>query len=201
MASKTSKDLFRLFFGLDRAHGVYNPGGQVERGEKVQGRAMTVSAPLTPELWSEHLKGKKGLGIVPIRDDNTCGWGAIDVDKYTIQLEDISRQLADEPFVVCRSKSGGAHIYVFVSEPVPAAEMKAKLGELSQAIGYGNSEIFPKQSELRPGDVGNWINMPYFGGRDTTRYAIQNGQAIPEPAQFVKLILSKMMTRGEPSMS
>ena len=40
---------------------------------------------MTKEHWLQHLKGEAYYGSVPIRDDNTCSWGVIDVDRYNIQ--------------------------------------------------------------------------------------------------------------------
>jgi hypothetical protein len=38
-------------------------------------------------------------------------------------------------------------------------------------IGHGGVEIFPKQDTLKVGEVGNWINLPYFDAEETIRYA------------------------------
>ena len=71
--------------------------------------------------------------------------------------------------MVCCSKSGGAHIYLFVSEPVRAKEMQIKLKEIAVFLGFGESEIFPKQIELSSKGTGNFLNLPYnhpeFPGR------------------------------------
>ena len=35
----------------------------------------------------DHLDGKEpSLGIIPIKDDNTCTWGAIDIDVPMMDL-------------------------------------------------------------------------------------------------------------------
>lgn len=62
------------------------------------------------------------------------------------------------PLVVCRSKSGGAHCFLFAKEWVEAKDMQMALRHLSSALGYGESEIFPKQIKLNldRGDVGNF---------------------------------------------
>ena len=46
-------------------------------------------------------------------------------------------------------------------------------------LGYGGSEVFPKQIELKSEeDTGNFLNLPYFNGDDTTRYSFDHdGQA------------------------
>ena len=71
---------------------------------------------------------------------------------------------------------------MFLTEPVPAKQLQAKLSEIAACLGYGTSEIFPKQTKVLvdKGDLGNWLNMPYFGGDKSTRYALdKNGEALP----------------------
>jgi hypothetical protein len=182
---------FELFRGLDRAHGVYEipqgrPGGGGGKKGKVEGRAATIQAPPTAELWEAHLAGERGLGIVPITDDATCNFGAIDVDKYgteAIPLEEMEARVASFklPLLPTRTKSGGIHLYIFTRTPLPAELIRARLTEWAVALGFGGSEIFPKQSHLLTGaDTGNWINMPYFGGAngDTVRYGIFKGKPL-----------------------
>lgn len=174
-------DFFELFAGLDRAHGRYDVQGTTDlAGQKKTGRATTIKEPLTVELWEEHLAGQRGLGVIPIRDDGTVSWGVIDVDAYDLDLNLLEKKITKFPLVLCRSKSGGGHVFCFTSEPVSAALMKSKLEEVASGLGYGGSEVFPKQTEVLKdrGDLGNWLNMPYFAVDRTTRYGIRNGKAI-----------------------
>lgn len=173
--------MMSLFHGLQRAHGTY----RVERHDsdtgKNTGKARTLKEPITMKKWRQHLRGEIGLGIVPIDDDDTCRFGAIDVDVYDLNIEALSRRVdkMNLPFVTCRTKSGGAHLYVFFSEPVPAKIVKDRLLELAIVLGFPTSEVFPKQYEIRTkDDIGNWINMPYFGGDKTTRYAVVDGESM-----------------------
>lgn len=176
-----------LFRGLSRAHGVYQlpPGRTTTKrkagGNKLEGKAHTVQEPVTVALWERHLQGKQGLGIVPIMDDAACWFGAIDVDQYDVKIEELEAQCATLglPLLPTRTKSGGVHLYVFFKEPVPAKLVRARLGEWAILVGYGGSEIFPKQDELLNGqDTGNWINMPYFEAAATERYGILNGKPL-----------------------
>src|ERR1039458_9974420 len=73
-----------LFAGCERAHGTYG-AISLDKGRsdgKVKGQAATRREPLTDALWAQHLAGTYGVGVIPIRDDSTCTWGAIDVDVY-----------------------------------------------------------------------------------------------------------------------
>ena len=167
------------FAGLDRAHGRYTIKGT--KGRKVDGAASLVREPLTTEAWTAHLGGKVGVGVVPIRDDATCRWGAIDVDDYDVDHDAIERAARGLkfPLVVCRSKSGGAHLFLFLSEPVPAELVRAKLMEMALALGFAGVEVFPKQAKLASKkDFGSWLNMPYFDAAQTARYATWRGKAL-----------------------
>ena len=187
-----AEKFMQLFAGLDRAYGTYDLSRATTlENNKVQGLAITKTAPVTLELWERHLAGKgDGLGIVPIRDGNTCIFGVIDVDTYPLDLRAIVAKLRQHniPMLVIRSKSGGAHIYIFTKRPVSAVKMKSKLGEVASFLGYGNCEIFPKQTQLLTdkGDTGNWINMPYFNGTRGMRYALDiDGNALSPEAFLI----------------
>lgn len=174
-----------LFEGYSNAYGTYDKTDHNERKGKLEIKqsAKTLRSPVTRKLWEEHIAGRNPIGIIPIRDNNTCLWGCIDVDQYGLDHAEIYHKIDKNnlPMVVCRSKSGGAHIFLFSSEPVSAEVMIATLGEISAILGYGSSEIFPKQHlvHIDRGDLGSWLNMPYFGGDETTRYAVKkNGMAM-----------------------
>ena len=182
------------FAGLDSAHGTYDMSRTTVRedGKKSGERAaVTKHSPVTLELWKSHLLGEgAGLGIVPIRRDNTCVFGAIDVDVYPTTHQVIAARLerSDLPLIVCRTKSGGAHMYLFSRSPVPASSMVRKLNEVASFLGYGDCEKFPKQTQIlvEQGDCGQWLNMPYFGGTRGMRYAVDaNGDGL-SPEQFLE---------------
>lgn len=173
-----------LFAGYTEAYGTYNNiDKQRDNGKRV-GDAFTVRRPVTVDLWKQHLSGENGIGIIPVRDDATAVFGAIDVDVYDQDAARVAALLVrlKLPLIPCRSKSGGVHAYLFCKDPVPASKMQEKLREVAALMGYGTSEIFPKQARIHnadSGDLGSWINMPYFSGDITTRYALlPNGDPI-----------------------
>jgi hypothetical protein len=167
-----------LFAGLNRVHGSYTLSGESDDRGKVGGAAVTKHTPVTLALWEAHLQGQAGLGIVPIRDDNTCVFGVIDIDVYA-ELDHIAiaknLERLSLPLVPIRSKSGGCHIYLFSTVPVAASLFRKKLQGVAAALGFGQSEIFPKQSKLMPTEGGSWINCPYFNAESLTcsRYALR----------------------------
>lgn len=177
---------FKLFDGLDRAHGIFTIAQS--NGVKVGGKARTEQTPPTLELWRQHLEGTLGLGVVPIREDNTCRFGAVDIDVYPLDLAVLAREIASlkMPLVVCRTKSGGAHLYLFTREPVPAELLRGRLMEWAIALGYAGVEVFPKQVRLAgPKDIGNWINMPYLAGARSVRYAVDADGKRLSPEAFL----------------
>lgn len=188
------------FAGLERAHGTYEIGAgtRADAKNKLKGKALTKLEPVTIALWEDHIAGKQGIGIVPIRDDASCVFGAIDIDAYDgLDLPALEAKCSGLglPLIVCRSKSGGAHLYLFAAEALTAAEVRGSLVEWATALGYPKVEVFPKQIAMAgANDIGNWINMPYFDSERTTRYAIHAGKAI-SAEQFLQLAQQRAVDR------
>ncbi len=156
------------FAGLSRGHGRFTPNGKRDKRGKVEGRFEWVKTGGATELdWAAHLAGKRGLGIPPLRDDGTARWGSIDVDTYPVKWPLLEARVAKLklPLVLCETKSGGAHAYLFLSEAVSAPEVRTTLAAWARALGCKpDTEIFPKQDVLTgPKDWGSWLNMPYYG--------------------------------------
>jgi hypothetical protein len=199
--------MMALFEGYHGAHGTHgnmsqssSKGGKME----IKGTARTVREPVTEQLWQDHIDGVRPLGIIPIREDSMCLWGCIDVDKYDISHAQVVAEIQKRslPLVVCRTKSGGVHAFLFLSHPTPAADLRDTLREISAVMGWGDSEVFPKQVEILSdkGDLGNWLNMPYLGGDQTTRYCVKpngNGMSLSE---FIGFAESKRTTLDEVSV-
>jgi len=189
--------MMRLFKGYHDAYGVCNlTGGQREDG-KENYQAATKRMPLTIKHWEDHLNGKQGLGIIPIDENDQVNFAVIDIDLYNID----PRKVIDEvnkhefPLVPMRSKSGGLHLVMFFKEPMNADEVVPKLRDIASFIGYGDSEIFPKQTKvlLDRGDLGIWINMPYFDSGQTMRYGYtEYGKALTIE-KFIKVATNKIV--------
>lgn len=160
------------------------------------GKMHTTYVPLTADDWGRHLKGIEGFGGVPILDDATCFWAAIDIDNHgqdedtPIAPIDEKLRLANIPLIPCRSKSGGVHCYLFLNKSLSAAKIRIQMGKWAAYLGYPKAEIFPKQASLRLSAgkmaLGNWINLPYLGGDLTERYAYWKGEKL-KVNEFVEL--------------
>lgn len=160
-----------LFKGGNHAYGLWHP----EDGAK------TVKGAVPPSAYEEHLAGKLGLGLVPVNENGLCRFAAIDVDVDTVDHQELFKKVEQRnmPLNVCRSKSGGAHLYLFVKEPgLPATAIQGVLERWAVVLGYPGVEIFPKQSRVSQKNIGNWINLPYFGGDKSNRYAVGRSGAL-----------------------
>ena len=176
MSVANFKDIFK---GLDRARGVTYVDKKGEDGQKIKGKSFVTREKVTDDLWNKHLQGiEPSLGIIPINDDNKCRWGCIDIDSYAgFDHKKLINKIKELklPLVVFRSKSGGAHVFLFTEVPVEAKIVRDKLLSISAVLGYGGAEVFPKQIELKSqDDTGNFLNLPYFNGDNTTRYAFKD---------------------------
>ncbi len=148
---------------------------------KVGSRNWTERGAPTLADYENHLNGVgPGLGIIMLRDDDTCLFGAIDCDVRALDHAKAEAAITrlGLPLVLCRSKSGGGHFYCFAPEPVEASTLRNRLDEWKALLGLAaKTETFPKQdTRFNDNDLGSWINLPYYGARDTKRYAVLGGQ-------------------------
>ena len=189
------------FSGLQRAYGTTTIIGLRDDGKNQVNSYVQHGEP-TVDLWEEHLGGEEpSLGIIPITDDNTCRWGCIDIDDFTIDLKTVNAELRKRefPLILCRSKSGGAHLFLFTKEYISAALMRLRLTEMAASLGFASHEVFPKQTQIlsERGDTGNFLNLPYFGGDSTTRYSLNEKGEVNTLEQFLDYADSKELTGKE----
>ncbi len=160
------KEFSKLFVGSSLAHGTWS---------KETGNMATLQSAAKEEDFRKHLEGELGLGIIPVNESGMCSFGAIDIDIDTINHSDLFNRvkLRNLPLNVCRSKSGGAHLYVFFKESQHASFVQILLKKWTALLGYpSKTEIFPKQSISTRLSLGNWINLPYFNSKNTVRYCV-----------------------------
>lgn len=139
---------------------------------------------MTPDVIECHLRGEDRVrpngrggsfvaGVYPLLFDDTCGFLAVDFDGEH-WVEDVQAFLAscrdvDVTAALERSRSGnGGHVWLFFSEPVPAAEAR-RLGTLlltrtmnrRPEIGFKSYDrLFPSQDSMPSGVFGNLIALP-----------------------------------------
>lgn len=170
-------DFKDMFTGNQQGYGVHTMSARNGWVHSMKKGGATAAA------YKAHLNGTQGLGIAPTMAGDVCLFGCIDWDEHHVTKEDVDLvgiaekvAVSKLPLVVCRSKGGGAHILAFFSEPVQASKCKALLTMFSQQLGISDTaEIFPKQTRVIEGQMGNTINLPYYECTNTERYAISNG--------------------------
>ena len=107
-----------IFDGLKSAYGTFRIDSKKADGKNT-GKASLLRNPRTTELWEGHLSGKgDSIGIIPINEDNQCVWGCIDIDQYPLDHKRLIEKIDQVglPLVICRSKSGGAHCFLFAKK-------------------------------------------------------------------------------------
>lgn len=203
MEEKNVLRFAQLFRGNERSFGQFTPNVPSSR------HSITEKGAYTLDHFESHLGGRKGLGLVPILDDGHCWFGAIDIDAHgdaddidLVALEKLVREL-DYPLTVCRSKSGGAHLYLFGNEPLRAPVVRKVLAKWAVQLGHGGCEVFPKQDHL-PVDkdtnerqLGNWLNLAWFDAEnpDTLRYTVEGGKRVGFE-HFLDIAESRRITPG-----
>ena len=185
------------FKGFEYAHGQTKIQEERVAG-KQKANSRIIREPLTEELVESHLKGILGVGSIPINENNKCNFGALDIDTYPLDLVALDKKLraAKVPCIVCRSKSGGAHIFFFFTEEILAGEFRDKASEIASYLGFGGCEIFPKQEQVlvERGDVGNFINLPYFDSEQTMRYAVKENGKNAKLTEFLTLVKKRSVS-------
>ena len=191
-----------IFEGNNSAYGIMKLTGEVTEKGKAVAKAFIKRAPVTDNLWQDHLDGKDpALGIIPINENNMCKWGCIDVDVYNLDHLALMRNIKGMgfPLVTFRSKSGGAHLFLFAKEFIPAGLMQSKLKAMAKALDFEGSEIFPKQTEIfmDRGDTGNFLNLPYHEGHKGLRYTFKAGGEAAKLEEFFDIYDEWAQTKEE----
>ena len=196
------EDFASLFSGNLRSYGQWNPAN---------GQMVTEKDEVTLAHYEAHLNGVMGLGVVPITDGGTVMFGCIDVDNHgkgsdgsDVDIAMLAEKIEHYrlPLVPTRSKSGGAHLYLFGSEYLPAKLVIRLLNSWRDMLQIKNHvDIFPKQDSLVTSggekSLGNWINLCYFDIRDTVRYAVDAKGTRMSFELFISYAQSKRVTVEE----
>jgi hypothetical protein len=191
-----------VFAGLQTAYGQTKITDELSENGKHEAKSFTKKEPVTDLLWQKHLNGDEpALGIVPIREDNRCKWGCIDIDTYPFDHKDFIKKIRDKdiPMILFRSKSGGAHVFLFAKEFVAASLMRERLKKIASTLGYAKAEIFPKQDYIRAdrGDTGSFLNVPYHGSDKSVRFAFDDEGEALKIEEFFKLYDKYSLTEKE----
>jgi len=76
-----------------------------------------------------------------------------------------------------------------MQQPIASKLVRSKLTDMSALIGHSNSEVFPKQSgiQIEKGDLGSFLNLPYFNSDKSVRYAIKDDATAATIEEFFEM--------------
>jgi len=144
-----------LFDGLDSAFGT--------------GAGRWIKRPPRPEDWVAHLQGRgPGMGIAPLRPDNTVKFAAIDLDEPDFDAAREMQTYIPGASFIERSRSGNSHVWVFFKGPIEAWVPMGILREATIAAGKNHVEVFPKNHDFSRVKLGNYVNLPHHGKQRPT---------------------------------
>jgi hypothetical protein len=157
--------MFDIFAGNTTSYGKDVP----KDGDPAAG-GMRVDEPLTVKLLEGHLRGEIGVGVYPTWHDPDgvlrASWGCCDIDtgdwSEAYMLSTALKAMGMVPHIE-RSRSKGWHIWVFPDRDVTAKGMRRALKVAYAAIELPAKEANPKSEQLKPGQVGNYVRLPYKG--------------------------------------
>jgi hypothetical protein len=132
---------------------------------------MRVDETLTVRHLESHLNGEIGIGVYPTHHNADgvlmASWGCCDIDTGDWQeawgLATALRSMNMTPHIE-RSRSKGWHIWIFPNALVTAGQMRRALKVAYAAIELPAKEANPKSEQLKPGQVGNYVRLPYKSG-------------------------------------
>ena len=172
------KKYIKIFDGYRAAYGLADFEHEEATVDPETGKIKPVYRwnyePLTEEIYRSHLNGKISIGVQPCNENSEAKFGVIDIDPKNYVNYD-KKFIIDKiqeyklPLIPVLSKSGGLHLYLFMTEFVLATVIVSFLSNLLSLFKLKpNNEIFPKQTQLTKDpetgkiNVGQFINLPYF---------------------------------------
>jgi|TARA_R110002020_G_scaffold69337_3_gene180502 hypothetical protein len=195
-----AKKLMSVFEGSQKGHG-QTTVGRIGRNGKADAKSFVIRGSLTEDIIQGHIDGVQGIGAIPIKSGDVCKFGALDIDVYDLDHKSLSKKIQQLklPLHHCRSKSGGAHLFLFLKDWEPAVLVREILSEMASAIGFSGCEVFPKQDTIIEdrGDLGNFINLPYFNAEETMRYCFDKKCEAVDLATFLMNVEKNKVSMSE----
>lgn len=128
-----------------------------------------IREPLTRAVFERHLWTGPHIGVycsVPLNGTAHTVWGCSDID-YDSYAE---ASLLQATFAAVGVRAWtertrkGWHVWVFATELVPSADMRAMFLAAHQVAATPPKEVNPKQTDLTGKGLGNYVRLPYPGG-------------------------------------
>lgn len=170
MAGMVDKECYSRLLSLMQG----NPStvGIQPSGENFRPRKIT--KPVTVEDFeSNHIAGKRCLGIYPIFNGTQVNFSCVDFDNHADhpdpewqeKTERVSAFLSEQeiPHDVEVSSSGsGSHIWIYLSKPADAWLVRAFWRVISAKTNVPMVEVYPRQDSVAEGKLGNLIRVPLW---------------------------------------
>lgn len=177
-------NLFHRLFAGNRAAvgteqgGCLRPATPTSGDQPIQNILYTTVEYLT--FFHNHLTGDgPPIGVYPAwrQPDNgttlehtVTAWGCIDFDEghhqsymHAVNVANVLHLNHIRGWIEI-SRSKGFHVWVFPTAPVEAALMRRALQAACQLVDAPAREVNPKQTDLKPGQLGNYVRLPYPAG-------------------------------------
>jgi hypothetical protein len=210
-AVRLAEFIMRWFVNRSDVWGQYLP-----KAKRANGSAFTAPAKrmrgklrLTAALLANHFRGLRSshiLGLHAISTEDTCAWGALDIDHH---VGEASADRASENFGLAQraieyaasiglrgiiedsNGNGGYHVWFLLERPAPSTRVYAFARHWVAAAGLPEeTETFPKQPSVRNG-YGNWLRIPgrhHSNGDHWSRF--WNGERWLEGTEAVEFLLN-----------
>ena len=185
------ENFIKIFEGYNSARGSFTRDKSKLPG-KAEGKSLVYREEVTKTMWENHLNGiEPSLGIMPVNENSEAQWGCIDVDDFNLDYEGILQNIRklELPLIMVRSKSGCAHIFLFIKKFIPAEEIKFVMNVFAAQLGIADKmdRIYPMQTEFLQGGTGSWLNMPYFNLDEGGRYAYKDDMESASIEEFFEM--------------
>lgn len=170
-----TEEHYQQFLELYKGHSLYIPATKGEfnsKKNKVEYNYRKQRLKLDVNAVIKHVQyGTPHIVVNPINEiTGLCGFGAIDIDEYNQEyLDRIKQKIYSQqlPLNIVISVSGGLHLYFYAETPIDPRLMRAVLKYYVRLLGLPeNTEIFPKQDDLKSSPFGNNIKLPCAGVRE-----------------------------------
>lgn len=158
-----------------------------------------IKEPLTETLFTKHLTTGPHIGVYPAvhyQGRSHVAWGCtdIDYDDYD-EAHRLQRAFAAVGVKAWTERTRkGWHIWVFATTLVPAEHMRHMFLACHQVAQSNPKEVNPKQTNLLPNQVGNYVRLPYpAGDAAEQRYIVESDRRLPL-SEFLSAAMSQRVT-------
>lgn len=176
--SELLADFITLFRGRADCYGSWDGGCVKER--------------LTEQQFRQHLTTGPHIGVYPAVHYNGAthvAWGCTDIDyddyDEAKRLQDTFAAVGVKAWTEKTRK--GWHVWVFATTLVPAEHMRNMFLACHQVADSNPKEVNPKQTNLAPNQVGNYVRLPYPEGDGAVeRFVIEPDEGRLPVGHFVE---------------